>query len=144
MTRGPDLPPAAENRRRPNMSDDNMRAEHTPAALNGFRRLVRIWGLTAKQASVLLDVSPRTWVGLATGNYPRTISLDMMTRISALFGIFGALRTVFSEPLCYTWVKRPNADPLFDGATALDFMLSKGVSDILRVRQRVDAMARRM
>lgn len=128
------------HRTRPNMADPRVRAEYTPAALNGFRRLTEEWQLTANEASALLDVSLRTWHRIAKGGSPEAISLDMMTRISGLFGIYKGLRIVFSEPLATNWIKLPNADPLFAGQSALQFMTREGIPGILRVRQYVDAI----
>jgi hypothetical protein len=63
---------------------------------------------------------------------------DSKARLSNLMGIHTALRILFREaPRGYAWVKAPN--DAFGGRSALDVMLGGELTDLMRVRQYLDA-----
>src|SRR4051794_28046495 len=69
----------------------------------------------------------------------RTLDADRLTRISYLVGIFKALGVLYSEALADQWVQRPNSNPLFAGATPLDYMMRGGLPAMQNVRRLLDA-----
>jgi hypothetical protein len=104
-------------------------------------RLVELWRLTSAEACALLgDVSERTWFRMKKRDWPGALSHDTLTRVSALIGIFKALRLLFSEPLCDDWVRLPNKGPLYGGRRPLDAMIAGGIPTLLEVRRHVDAL----
>lgn len=127
-------------------------AEKTPAAPGSARitdaeaaamaravvNLFRLWDVSDREAAVLLgELSPRTWARWKAGA-PGRISRDQKTRLSVLMGIHKALRLIFREPeRAYGWPRRPNA--AFGGATALEVMLGGEITDLMRVRDYLDA-----
>ncbi|WP_163264431.1 MbcA/ParS/Xre antitoxin family protein [Chelativorans alearense] len=103
------------------------------AAVNLFAR----WGLSDEQASLLLDLSVRTYRRWKAGEIGR-IDRDGKARLSNLMGIHKALRIIFREPQrAYQWVAKPNA--AFGGRSALDIMLGGELTDLMRVRRYLDA-----
>lgn len=66
------------------------------------------------------------------------VSADTLERISHLGSVYKALSILLDSPeAAVRWIRRPNR--YFEGAPALDIMLSGNLSDIIRVRQYVDA-----
>jgi uncharacterized protein (DUF2384 family) len=125
----------------PNLADSATRARLTPAAIGGVVRLAEIWRLSNAEICALLgDVSERTWFRMKKGEWSGTLSQDMLTRISALLGIFKGLRLLFSEPLCDEWVRLPNKGPLYGGRRPLDVMIAGGIPRMIEVRRHIDAL----
>lgn len=103
------------------------------ASLNLFRH----WNITDEQASVLLDIAPRTFARWKAGR-PGRLGRDCKARLSNLMGIHKALRYIFREPeRSYTWIKSENL--AFQGRSALDVMLGGELTDIMRIRRYLDA-----
>jgi hypothetical protein len=62
-----------------------------------------------------------------------------LTRISILTGIFKGLNILYSKKLADRWVQLPNENPMFEGKTALAYMIKGGLPAMLRVRQLLDS-----
>lgn len=105
------------------------------AAVNLFRH----WGVTDAEACILLGgLSKRTYGRWKEGDIGR-LSIDQKSRLSLLMGIHKALRLLFTEQArVYEWVGKPNA--AFDGKRAIDIMLGGYLTDLIRVRQYLDAV----
>jgi hypothetical protein len=103
------------------------------AVVNLFER----WDITDAQASIVLDLSIRTYRRWKAGRFGR-IDRDGKTRLSNIMGIHKALRIIFREPQrAYAWVKAPNS--AFGGGSALDVLLGGEITDLMRVRRYLDA-----
>lgn len=125
----------------PNLADAATRERLTPAGVDGMVRLSEIWRLTSAETCALLgDVSERTWFRMKKGDWSGSLSQDVLTRISAVVGLFKALRLLFSEPLCDEWVRLPNNGPLYRGRRPLDVMIEGGIPAMLEVRRHIDAL----
>lgn len=99
--------------------------------------LFRLWQVSDTEASILLDLPPRTYARWKTGTIGR-IGRDQKARLSNLMGIHKALRLIFREPeRSYDWPRLPNR--AFDGRSALDIMLGGELTDLMRVRRYLDA-----
>ncbi len=104
------------------------------AVVNLFQR----WGVTDEQASILLDVPPRTLARWKADRAPGRLGRDGRARLSNLMGIHKALRIIFREPQRgYGWIKAPNE--AFGGRSALEVMLGGELTDLMRVRRYLDA-----
>jgi uncharacterized protein (DUF2384 family) len=121
-------------------SSEPDRARLSRVALDAYRRLVDIWGLTGQQAAALLDVSTSTWERLKQETKDRPLSQDQLTRISALVGIYKGLHLLFADDMADRWPKLANAGPLFRGRTPIESMLKGGIPQMLEVRRYVDAV----
>ncbi|MDZ4307112.1 MbcA/ParS/Xre antitoxin family protein [Allopontixanthobacter sp.] len=114
------------------------RAEKTPAAeLEAFFEITERWDLTTDQQIILLGSPGRStffkWKKEG-GNLPH----DTIERLSHLLSIWKALRILFTrDDRGEAWISRPN--DYWDGRSALDVMLGGKMSDILDVRQYIDA-----
>jgi hypothetical protein len=109
--------------------------------LDADHATVRVHSQTDGEMCALLGaISERTWFRMKKGKWPRTLSQDQMTRVSALTGIFKGLRLLFSLPLADEWIRLPNKNPLFGGRRPLDVMIGGGIPAMLEVRHLVDAL----
>jgi len=125
----------------PDLSIEATRAELTPAAIEAFLGLSRIWRLTSRQAIALLgEGSERTWFRIKAKEWVGVLSQDSLTRVSALVGLYKGLHLLFSEPLANEWVRRANTEEIFQGATPLDYMIAGGIPAMLETRNYVDAL----
>jgi hypothetical protein len=108
-------------------------------ALRAFFNIMARWGIKDADARGLLG-------GVTNGPYyemkrkpDRVLEVDRLTRISLLVGIFKALRVLHSDPVADAWVRTPNSNRLFGGATPLEYMMRGGLPALLTVRRLVDA-----
>ena len=132
----PGPPPAGSN-----LADPATRLRLTQAAIEGIVRLAAIWHLTGAETCALLgDVSERTWFRMKKGERTGALSQDVLTRISALIGIFKGLRLLFSEPLSDEWIRLPNKGPVYGGRRPLDVLIEGGIPGMLEVRRHIDAL----
>ncbi len=110
--------------------------------LRTFYNIAQEWGLTAEEQMVLLGSIPSStfyyWKKQVTERGDISLSRDTLERISYVLGIYKALRILLPDSY-QAWVKRPNTNPLFGGRSALDRMLSGNMSDLIAVRQFLDA-----
>src|SRR5438128_2475823 len=105
------------------LADPADQARLAPAAGKAVARIAAIWGLSAGEVSALLGgISERSWYRMKALP-PSAMGQDMLTRASALIGIFKGLRLLFSAPLADEWVKRPNRHALFGGRSPLAAMI---------------------
>jgi hypothetical protein len=116
--------------------------EMSAAGLRAFFNIARDWDLGAEEQIVLLG-SPGRSTYFKWKQAPETARLgrDTLERLSLLLGIYKALQILLPQPSAAdTWIKRPNSAPPFGGRRALDRMLAGNISDLVAVRQYLDAM----
>jgi len=101
--------------------------------------LFRHWELSDADACQLLGgISVATYSRWKRGEFGR-IGIDLQTRLSVLLGIHKALRLLFTDNhRAYSWVNQPNKD--FSGRRALDVMRDGQITDLLRIRNYLDAV----
>ncbi len=117
-----------------------VRKRLSPAAIEGFLKIIDLWQLRDADARQLLGgLSTGSWHGFKKQITQRVLAQDALTRISLLIGIFKALNILYSEPLADAWPTLPNRNGLFRGVTPLAFMLQHGLPGILEVRRLLDA-----
>ncbi len=110
------------------------------AGLRAFVRIAELWGLSVAEQLTLLGIQSRStyfkWRKEPLARLPR----DTLERLSYLLGIYKALQLLLpSTQAADEWIRRPNAEPLFGGRSALDRMLSGNVADLYLVRQYLDS-----
>jgi hypothetical protein len=109
------------------------------AALRTFWRLADAWKLAATEQCTLLGVGRTTLYQWRQGKIG-PLDRHVLERLSYLFGIYAALQILLPVPeRADDWIRRPNAAPLFGGASALDRMLAGQVADLYVVRHYLDA-----
>ncbi|PMS17701.1 hypothetical protein C0Z18_19825 [Trinickia dabaoshanensis] len=117
-------------------------ADMSAAGLRAFFNIARDWGLGIDEQIVLLGSPGRsTFFKWKAAPASARLSRDTLERLSLLLGIYKALQILLPEPAAAdAWVKRANSAPPFGGSSALDRMLAGNVSDLVAVRQYLDAM----
>lgn len=115
-------------------------ADARAVALKAFARVAEAWGLTQSEAAALADMSESTWKRAKKPGYTGDLTHDQMLRLSAVVGIYKALKLYFSDPLADRWMTLPNAGPLFGGARPVDTMIEGGLPQFLAVRTYLDAL----
>ena len=109
-------------------------------ALQTFVNIAKLWDLSVDEQMTLLGLSARSTFFKWKKESDVILSRDALERISYIVGIYKALQVLLpDEKLADEWVKHPNADPLFGGQSALDFMMSGRMADLFVVRQYLDA-----
>ena len=104
-----------------------------PVVVRLYLRIADLWKLTDAQAAVLAGTDTYNLDDWRSGDFI-DITTDMHRRMAYLIGISGALATLFGDtPQADGWIKRPNQAALFEGASALDFMLGGDVERIVKV-----------
>ncbi|HEX5125388.1 MAG TPA: MbcA/ParS/Xre antitoxin family protein [Rhodocyclaceae bacterium] len=111
------------------------------AGLRTFFNIARDWDLGADAQIVLLGSPGRsTFFKWKAAPESARLGHDTLERLSYILGIYKALQILLPDPHAADgWVKKSNAAPLFGGRSALDRMLAGNVSDLLAVRQYLDA-----
>ena len=123
----------------PNLSDPDERRRLSPAAVRGFRNIVRHWQVPDREARLLLGgISHGAFAGWKAGTV-RELNQDCLLRISYLIGIFKSLNILFSQPLADRWVQLPNRNAIFGNRTPLEYMLAGGAPAMDTVRRLLDA-----
>jgi uncharacterized protein (DUF2384 family) len=122
----------------PDLSRLETRERLSQSAVDGFFAIIEKWDLKMEQARALLGGIPRSTLHkykTAAG----TRSQDELMRISYIVGIYKALHILFNDELADEWMKRPNDNPLFSGATPLEYAVKTGIPGLHQIRRLLDA-----
>lgn len=122
------------------LSSREKRIELSPPTLKAFFSIMDKWQVQDEDAKLLLG-------GITNGSYYElkknagnsVLNTDTLTRISYLIGIFTALNVLHTQTLADKWVQLPNTNPIFGGATPLQYMIKDGTPAFRIVRQILDA-----
>ena len=108
------------------------------AGLTAFFPIAKEWGLDVKQQRILLGSPARTtffgWKKRRRIAPPR----DLLDRLSYLLGIYKALHILFSDEVARQWLRNPNDEPLFNGRSPLDYLLTGQLVALADVRRYLD------
>jgi hypothetical protein len=116
------------------------RRKLSPVALRAFFRIADLWKLSVDDQMKLLGLTTRSTFFNWQKDPEVSVPKDTLERISYVLGIYAALQILLpNHNAADGWIRRPNANPLFGGRSALDRMLSGQVADLYTVRQYLDA-----
>jgi hypothetical protein len=144
-TRQPARAKAAKEPQRLNNSrfaPANRRRLSAPA-LRTFLAIADLWSLTEEQRLLVLGYPSRStyhnWSKQAREHGTFTLDVDVLTRISAVFGIHQALGILFpQERLGVDWLRSPHNDLVFGGHPPLDLVTNGSQDGLLSVRRFLD------
>lgn len=89
-----------------------------------FLRIARAWQLAETEQAQLLDVSAEQFRHLSQCNDWSSLGADQAFRIGNLITIHHELHGIFGDAsTADAWIRKPNQAPLFQGSSALDYML---------------------
>ena len=112
-------------------------------ALRTFLAIADLWGLTEEQRLLILGYPSRStyhnWCKQAREHGAFTLDVDVLTRISAVFGIHQALGILFpQERLGVDWLRSPHHEIVFGGHPPLDLITNGSQDGLLLVRRFLD------
>lgn len=120
----------------------NSEPDLTGPAIRTFDRIADAWQLTERERLALLGVSRRSDL-LEWRSEDSMVPMDVLERISCVFGIFTALETLLpNERAADGWIRKSNSAAPFEGGSALDKMLSGRIKDIREVLRYLDSELR--
>lgn len=109
-------------------------------AMRTFLNIAKKWNLTIHEQSGLLGWPAASTYHKYKAGSIGTLAFDTLIRISLVLGVYKDLHVLYPDPgLADRWIKLPNANPLFGGRTALEFVIDNGVDGLLKVRRVLDA-----
>jgi hypothetical protein len=107
--------------------------------MRAFFNIAEKWKLSVEEQRALLGWPPESTFYSYKAGQVRTLSYDMLMRISLVLGIYKDLGILYPETgLADGWVKLPNSNPLFGGKPALDLMTGGGMDGLYQVRRLLD------
>ena len=116
------------------------RVRLSPSALKAFFNIVERWHVRDEDARRLLGgVSNGPYYDMKKNPEGQVLDADKLLRISYLIGIFKALNILHGETLADEWVRLPNTNRIFGGATPLAYMIKGSVPAMQTVRRLLDA-----
>ena len=126
-------------------SPDN-RKRLSPPGLRTFLAIADLWGLTEDERRIILGnphhATYEYWCKLARKHRSFVLSVDELTRISAILGIHQALQILFStEKDGIEWLRGPHQSPVFGGNAPLSVITGGTLDGLLLVRRYLDAEA---
>lgn len=109
-------------------------------AKGGFVKLMMLWEFKDQEAAHLLGMAgSRTYQRWKAGDFSGRLGIDVIERISNLFGIHKALGILFEQKVQRDgWVSKPN--DVFNGSSAKDVLLNGRLTDLMRVRRYLDSV----
>lgn len=114
--------------------------DHIPGALRTFNNITQHWQLTPEESARLLGTPVSTFYRWRRQPEKASMDQDKLERLSYVFGIFKALRLIYSdESVADGWLDRPNSNPLFGGEPPRRRLLHGQVADLFQIRQHLDA-----
>jgi Antitoxin Xre/MbcA/ParS C-terminal toxin-binding domain/Antitoxin Xre-like helix-turn-helix domain len=129
-------PSALDGRLRP---DPDVRKRLSGPALRTFFNVAAAWQLSVVEQRALLGwPAASTYHKYKTGEHG-ALSFDTLTRLSLILGIYKSLQVLYPEQeFADRWLRLPNSNAMFGGATPLSVMTDAGIDGLYRVRRLLD------
>jgi hypothetical protein len=113
-------------------------------ALRSFLAIADLWGLNEEERRLVLGYPSRStyhhWAKLAREHHDITLDVDVLMRLSAVFGIHQALGVLHAqEHDAVAWLRNPHDGIVFGGKPPLALITSGAQDGILLVRRFLDA-----
>lgn len=113
-------------------------------ALRSFLAIADLWGLSEEERQLVLGYPSRStyhhWAKLAREHRDITLDVDVLMRLSAVFGIHQALGVLHAdEHDAVAWLRGPHDGIVFGGRPPLALITSGSQDGILQVRRFLDA-----
>ena len=128
----------------PERFNSGNRTRLSGAGLRAFQNIAQAWNLSERERLSVLGFPSRStyhnWVGKAERERTLTLPADTLLRISAVLGIYKALRILFGdEDAGGVWLRAPNSAPCFGGQPPIDLITGGTQDGIMLVRRYLDA-----
>ena len=129
------LPARPQDRAKP-----EVRKRMSAPAMRTFFNIADKWALSGREQIAILGApAASTFYKYKAGDVG-TLSLDLLTRVSLVLGIYKDLHILFPDAsLADRWIKLPNANPMFGGRTPAEFIAQGEMDCLYRLRRLLDA-----
>ncbi|MGN6570169.1 MAG: MbcA/ParS/Xre antitoxin family protein [Pseudolabrys sp.] len=109
-------------------------------AMRTFLNIADKWQLSGREQLAILGApAVSTFYKYKAGDVG-TLSLDLLTRISLVLGIYKDLQILYPDAsLADRWIKLPNANPMFGGRTPVEFIAQGEMDHLYSLRRMLDA-----
>ncbi len=115
------------------------RARLSAGAVRAFFNIMEIWKVRDEDARALLGgMSNGAFYALKKGA-EKPLDEDRLRRISYLIGVFKALNILHGQDLADRWMQLPNSNRIFNGSTALAYLIRGGLPAFQTLRRLLDA-----
>ncbi|MGH7015355.1 MAG: MbcA/ParS/Xre antitoxin family protein [Stellaceae bacterium] len=126
-----------------NRFDPTNRRRLSAPALRTFLAIADLWELSEEQRRLILGYPSRStyhnWCRQARAHGSFTLDVDVLTRISTVFGIHQALEILFpDESAGVAWLCGPHNALIFGGQAPIDLVTSGSQDALLTVRRFLD------
>jgi len=120
--------------------DPEVRKRLSGPALRTFFNIAAAWKLSVTDQRALLGwPASSTYHKYKARDYG-ALSYDTLTRLSLILGIYKSLQVLYpDQPFADAWMRMPNTNPIFAGATPLSFAVNTGIDGLFRIRRLLDA-----
>ena len=120
--------------------EPDVRRRLSGPALRTFFNIAREWQLSvAEQRALLGWPAASTYHKYKARDYG-ALSYDTLTRLSLILGIYKSLQVLYpDQPFADSWMRMPNTNPMFNGATPLSLAINAGIDGLYRIRRLLDA-----
>lgn len=137
------LPAASQRLGEERFSSGNRRRLSGPG-LRTFNAIADLWGLAEDERLRILGSPSRSayygWLRAARGHANVMLSVDTLTRVSAVLGIHKALTILFAtEREGVEWLRSPHGAVVFGGRPPLDLVTCGTQDGLMTVRRFLDA-----
>jgi len=124
-------------------SPANRRRLSAPA-LRSFAAIAELWKLNEEQRRLILGYPSRStyhnWLRVAREQGAVTLDVDVLMRLSAVFGIHQALGVLFETVEAgLAWLTGPHEAPVFGGQAPLALLANGSLDGLMLVRRFLDA-----
>jgi hypothetical protein len=136
--------PAGPERLDPARFAPESRRRLSAPAFRTFLAIADLWGLTEEERRLILGYPSRStyhnWAKLAREHGAFTLDADVLTRISAVFGIHQALGVLNdSDTAGVAWLRGPHDATVFGGRPPMALVTSGTQDGLMIVRRFLDA-----
>ena len=108
--------------------------KHGGAGLRTFINIAAAWSLSAEEQMNLLGIHDlatfEDWKVRVRAYESIAIPVDVIVRIGCVLSIYGSLTTLFPEDRAADWLRAPNMQEIFEGASALTVMTRGALDDL--------------
>jgi hypothetical protein len=119
--------------------DPETRKRLSGPALRTFFNIAAKWQLSVVEQRALLGWPAASTYHKYKAGEPGALSFDTLTRLSLVLGIYKSLQVLYPEErFADGWIRLPNSNATFGGATPLAVMMDGGIDGLYRVRRLLD------
>ncbi len=109
--------------------------------LKAAMNILNKWNCSEQEKMSLLGVSRSTLHKYQNNPFSARVSQDLLERVSYLLNIHSSLRILFeNDENVYGFVRMPNSNYYFNGATPMDIMSKGAVGSLYEVHNQINTL----